>query len=52
MKLEITEAQLIAIIALTDDISGMIGCGDSDKEWMKNTKLVDRFLKKNGYKRK
>lgn len=52
IKLEITEAQLRAIICITDDISAMSGCGDNDGEWNKNVKLVDRMLTKNGYKRK
>jgi len=58
MKLEITKAQLLAIINLTDDISGMIGCAydednvnDTDVYWKKQVQLIDRMLKKNGYKR-
>lgn len=50
-KLEITDAQLKAIMDLTDDISGMIGCGDDDSIWEENVRLIDRFLHKNGYKR-
>lgn len=51
IKLEVTHAQLRAIINLTDDISTMIGCGDNDDDWAKNVKLIDRMLEKNGYKR-
>lgn len=51
IKLELTEAQLIAIIELTNDISAMIGCGDDDSEWIKNVRLIDRMLNKNGFKR-
>lgn len=59
MKVEITKAQLLAIICITDDISGMIGSAedydekgnDWDNDTKKRVKLVDRFLKKNGYKR-
>ena len=50
-KLEVTEPQLRAIIELTNDISSKIGGGDSDEEWIKNVKLIDRMLKKNGYER-
>jgi hypothetical protein len=51
--LEITEAQLIAIINTVDTLSGMRGCMDEDfnKEADKDIRLIDRFLKKNGYKR-
>lgn len=51
IKLEITEAQLKAIMHLADDISSMVGGGDDDSIWIKNVKLVDRMLKNNGYKR-
>jgi len=53
-KFEITEAQLTAIVYLTDTISAMIGCGDPDFDGQgeKAVKAVDRMLKKNGYKRK
>jgi len=51
IKLEITEAQLKAIMNLADDISAMVGGGDDDSIWIKNVKLVDRMLKNNGYKR-
>lgn len=59
MKVEITEAQLRAVINLRDDISGMIGCSDTEEDgfntdtyWKKQVKLVDNFLRKNGYKSK
>jgi len=51
IKLEMTEAQLKAIMNLADDISAMVGGGDDDSIWIKNVKLVDRMLKNNGYKR-
>ena len=51
IKLEITEAQLKAIINLTDDLSGILGSGDDDSVWIKNIMLIDRMLKNNGYKR-
>jgi len=51
IKLAVTEAQLRAIIELTNDISAMVGCGDDDSEWIKNVKLIDRMLNKNGFKR-
>jgi hypothetical protein len=52
IKLELTEAQFIAIINVTDDMSVMIGGGaDDDTIWIKNIKLIDRMLKNNGYKR-
>lgn len=51
IKLEVTEAQLAAIMSMTDDISAMLGVGDDDTEWSKYVRLIDRMLKKNGYKR-
>lgn len=52
-KVIITDAQILAIIDLVDISSSMIGCGEdgSDNYVKKNIKLIDRFLKKNGYKR-
>ncbi len=47
MKIEITKAQLEAVIAVRDDIHAMIGCGEDDRQWEKNVKLIDRMLKKN-----
>jgi len=49
--LEMTEPQLRAIIEVTNDIRAMIGARDSDEEWKKNVRLIDRMLKKNGYER-
>ena len=49
MKVEITKAQLRAIIDIKNDISKMIGCGDDDSSWIKNTRLIERFLKSNGF---
>lgn len=51
-KFEITETQLIAIINLTDTISAMLGGGELDEDLKKDVAAVDRFLNKNGYKRK
>lgn len=51
IKLEITKAQLKAIMNLADDMSAMVGGGDDDSIWIKNVKLIDRMLKNNGYKR-
>lgn len=51
IKLEVTEAQLASIINITDDVSGMVGCGDFDKEWKRYIKNIDAMLVKNGYKR-
>lgn len=53
-KLELTEAQLNALINITDEASSMIGCGDpeDDKIRLKSVRLVDRMLKNNGYERK
>lgn len=53
IKLEITEAQFIALIEITNECSSMIGGGDDkdDKDRIRWVKLVDRLLKNNGYKR-
>lgn len=51
IKLELTDAQLSAIVAITDECSAMIGCGDDDRERVKWVRLVDRMLNNNGYKR-
>lgn len=51
IKLEVTEAQLRAIVEITNDISTMIGCSDCDSDWIKNVKLIDRALKNNGHER-
>ena len=52
IKLELTEAQLRAIISMTDEISAMNGGGDDDRERIKWVRLVDRVLHNNGYRRK
>lgn len=52
MKLEVTERQLIAIIDLTNTVSGLIGTGSDFNDNEKEVKYIDRMLKKNGYKRK
>ena len=50
MKLEVTKAQLAAIVAITDEISAMMGNGEPEEvlriRWVK---LVDRMLKNNGH---
>jgi len=52
IKLEMTQAQLIAIIEIVDESSAMIGVGeDEDKLRIKRIKLFDCMLKNNGYKR-
>lgn len=53
MKVEITPAQLKAIIMAADNLSAMTGIGntDFDNECNRIVKLIDRFLKKNGIKR-
>lgn len=51
MKIEVTKRQLEAIINLTDSMSGMIGTGNDFDDHQKEIKIIDRMLKKNGYKR-
>jgi hypothetical protein len=59
VKIEVTEAQLRAIINMTDDMEAMIGNGTEDDEtgdcpddhWIRYIRLVDRMLKNNGYSR-
>jgi len=50
MKIEITEAQLKAIISMKDDMEAMIGAADDDSHWIKYIRLVKRMLKKNKIK--
>jgi len=63
IKLELTEAQFYSLIDVIDTISAQIGCSTGEFEIVdtfdtfdsvstKNVKLLDRMLKKNGYKRK
>lgn len=54
IKLELTEAQLIAIMEVTDECSAMIGCSNdaADKDRNRWVRLIDRMLKNNGHKRK
>ena len=52
MKIEITEAQLSALINIVDEHSAMIGGGDDDRIRIKWVRLVDRMLNNNGFKRK
>jgi len=49
MKIEITKAQLKAIINLKEDARAMVGSADaeSDKLWIKYIKLIERMLGKN-----
>lgn len=53
-KMEITKPQLNAIVNATDIISAMIGSGDedTDKEFQKTVKSIDKFLNINGISRK
>lgn len=51
MKIEITEAQLKAIISMKDDMEAMLGNGEKqDKIWNGYIRLVERVLKKNKIK--
>ena len=53
IKLELTEAQFLAVIDMADTLSAMLGCDkDFTDEQTKNLRLFDRMLAKNGYKRK
>lgn len=53
MKVDITKAQLMALMEATDTLSSMVGVGSEfDAITKKQVLLIDRFLKKNGYKRK
>lgn len=52
IKLEMTEAQMMALVDLIDESSSMIGVGeDEDIYRVKRLRLLDRMLKNNGYKR-
>ena len=50
MQIEIRKEQLEAIKDLTDDISSMIGCGETDERWEKQVKLIDKMLSDNKLK--
>lgn len=51
-KLELTDAQFLAVIDMADTIEGLIGTGeDFAKEQNKNLLLFRRMLKANGYRR-
>lgn len=47
MKIEVTKAQLLAIINTMYDIDSMLGCGEDDRDWKKNIAHIKRMLKKN-----
>lgn len=52
IKLEVTPAQLEAILTLKEDVKSMIGCSDEgvqDKVWTKSINLIERMFKNNGY---
>ena len=52
IKLELTEAQFLAVIDLANTIEALIGSGgDFAKEQNKNLLLFDRMMKANKYKR-
>ena len=49
-KLELTEAQFLAVLDMANTLSAMTGeGGDFTKEVDKNLLLFNRMLKKNGY---
>ncbi len=48
IKLELTEAQMLALISVVDTCSAIM---EQDKETQREIVLIDRMLKKNGYKR-
>lgn len=50
MQIEITKEQLEAIKDLTNDISAMIGCGDTDERWREQVKIIDKMLSDNKLK--
>ena len=50
MQIKITKEQLEAIKGLSDDISSMIGCGETDERWEKQVKLIDKMLSDNKLK--
>lgn len=52
MKLDVTEAQLKAIVGMKDDTEAMLGGGDkdADQEWKRRVGLINRMLEKNGFK--
>tara|TARA_R110000737_G_C14308390_1_gene437355 strand:+ start:369 stop:536 length:168 start_codon:yes stop_codon:yes gene_type:complete len=47
-KLELTEAQFNALISVVDTCSAVM---DEDRTTSKEVVLIDRMLKKNGFKR-
>jgi hypothetical protein len=47
IKLELTEAQFIALTNLVDCMSSM----GIDEQSVKDVRLIDKMLKNNGYKR-
>jgi hypothetical protein len=52
IKLELTEPQFICLIDVIDTVSALGGTGrEFTIEQNKNVLLLDRMLKKNGYKR-
>lgn len=51
IKLEVTEAQLLALIDIVDESSAQIGGGDDDRIRIKRIRLVDKMLNNNGFKR-
>jgi len=49
VKVEITKAQLQAIIDMSEEEKAMLGMGEDDSRHIKRLRLISRFLKKNGY---
>lgn len=51
VKLKLTKQQFNSLVNAIDDISSMIGGGDSDEEWQKIVDNLDKMLKSNNLKR-
>jgi len=48
MKIEVTKAQIKAIIDLRDDVHSMLCSGsDTDDSWSNRVNLIDQMIKKN-----
>lgn len=52
IKIEMTEAQLNAIICMRDEMEAMLGVGEPEEILrMRWIRLIDRMMKNNGYNR-
>ena len=49
MKVEITQAQLSAIIEMAEQECAMLGTSEDDRHRIKWLRLIDRFLDRNGF---